>query len=110
MPLRTLPSESPSHFWDIVIKAGALVAFLILVACLAIPLRPRFAEFRELTAVGQALETERASLQREIERREAELQMLERDPQFVEIKARDILDMCQAEDDVVFRFEDGRTE
>ena len=109
MAHRTQTSASPSQLWDLIIKIGFLVAFCILVACLAIPLRPRFADYRELTEVGHALEIERAGLQREIERREAELQMLERDPLYVEIKARDVLDMCQP-GEVVFRFENGGNE
>jgi cell division protein FtsB len=106
MPLRTLPSESPSHFWEIVIKVCVVTAFVILVTGLVIPLRPRLAEYQALNEKGRVLEAERAALQREIERRESELQMLERDPLFVEVKARDTLDMCQP-GEVVFRFEDG---
>ncbi len=104
MAHRASTADSPSQFWDLVIRIGAVVAFCILVACLALPLRPRFAEYRELTEAGQALDAEKASLEREIERRESELQMLDRDPAFLEIKARDALDMCQP-GEVVFRFE-----
>jgi len=91
------------------IKVSAVTAFVILVACLVIPLGPRMAEYQALNDKGQVLDAERAALQREIERRESELQMLERDPLFVEVKARDTLDMCQP-DEVVFRFEDSRAE
>jgi cell division protein FtsB len=99
-------SEPPSQGWDLVIKLSAIAAFALLAVCLVIPLKPRLAEYRQLAETGQALEAERAALQRDLERREAELQMLERDPQFVEIKARDTLDMCQP-GEVVFRFDDG---
>jgi len=98
----------PSQFWDLVIKLGSVFAFGLLVACLAIPLRPRLAEFRALDEAGRALEEQRAALLLEIQRREAELEMLDRDPLFVELKARDTLDMCQA-DEYIFRFEDGLT-
>ena len=58
----------------------------------------------ELADKGRALDAEKTALQRDIERREAELLMLERDPGFIEVKARDTLDMCQA-GEVVFRFD-----
>lgn len=106
MPGRTKSAESPSPFWEVVIKFCALIAFVLLVTCFAIPFRPRLAEYRALDDMGRALESERSTLQHEIERRELELQMLERDPQFIEMKARDTLDMCQP-GEVVFRFEDG---
>ena len=108
MPSRHQPPDNPSHLWEIVIKTSAVTAFGILAACLVVPLRTRLAEYQALNEKGKVLEAERAALQREIERREAELQMLERDPLFVEIKARDTLDMCQA-GEVVFRFEDSGT-
>jgi cell division protein FtsB len=109
MPTRTQTTDAHSHFWEFVIKAGAFLAFALLVACFAIPLRPRLAEYRELDEKGRALEAEKAALQRDIERREAELQMLERDPHFVAVKARDTLNMCKP-GEVVFRFLDGRAE
>ncbi|HWB05449.1 MAG TPA: septum formation initiator family protein [Verrucomicrobiales bacterium] len=106
MPTRNAAVDAPSHFWEIVIKGGALLAFALLVACLAIPLRPKFAEYRELDEKGKVLEAEKAALQRDIERREAELQMLERDPNFVGVKARDTLNLCKP-GEVVFRFLDN---
>ena len=104
MPPRSLPSESPASVWDVVIRVSAVAAFSILAACLIIPLRPRFADYGELKQKGLALEAERTAVKRDIERREAELLMLERDPAFIEIKARDRLDMCQ-QGEVVFRFD-----
>ena len=104
MPPRTKPSETQTNVWDVVIKAGAVAAFTVLAACLIIPLRPRFADYGELKEKGLALESERNALKRDIERREAELLMLERDPEFIQIKARDTLDMCQP-NEIVFRFE-----
>jgi cell division protein FtsB len=109
MPARTPTPETTSHFWEFVIKAGAFLAFALLVACFAIPLRPRLAEYHALDEKGRALEAEKAALQREIERREAELQMLDRDPNFVAVKARDTLNMCRP-GEVVFRFLDGGQE
>lgn len=88
------------------IKLGAVFAFGLLVACLAIPLRPKLAEYRALDEQGKVLEQQKAALLRDIQRGEAELQMLDRDPLFVEMKARDTLDMCQP-GEVIFRFEDG---
>lgn len=104
MALRTQHSENPGTLWSAVIKLGAVAAFTILVACLIIPLRRPLADYRELTETGHVLDADRAALQRDIARREAELVMLERDPHFIEIKARDTLDMCQP-GEVVFRFE-----
>lgn len=104
MPLRTQSSETPATLWEVVIKLGAVAAFMILAACLIIPLRRPLADYRELTETGHALDADRAALQRDIGRREAELVMLERDPHFIEIKARDTLDMCQP-GEVVFRFD-----
>ena len=96
----------PSTGWELVIKIGALAAFAILIACLAVPLVPRIADYKALDERGKALEAERDALQAELARKEAELQLLDRDPLFVELKARDHLDMCQP-GEVIFRFEDG---
>ena len=104
MPPRTQPPPNPHNIWDFVIKGGSVAAFTVLAACLIIPLRPRFADYGELADKGRALDAEKTALQRDIERREAELLMLERDPGFIEVKARDTLDMCQA-GEVVFRFD-----
>ncbi len=107
MPPRSRLAESPAASgWEVVIKCGALAAFAILIACLAVPLAPRIADYRALDERGKLLEAERAALQAEYDRRERELQLLERDPLFVELKARDHLDMCQP-GEIVFRFENG---
>ena len=104
MPPRAQPSENQGTLWNVLIKLGAVAAFTILSACLIIPLRRPLDDYRELTDRGHALDADRAVLQRDIARREAELVMLERDPLFIEIKARDTLDMCQP-GEVVFRFD-----
>jgi cell division protein FtsB len=109
MPPRLQNVDAPSHFWEFVIKGGAILAFALLVACFAIPLRPRLAEYHELDEKGRALEAQKVELQLDIARREAELQMLERDPNFVAVKARDTLNLCRP-GEVVFRFLDGGTE
>jgi len=107
MPPRSRLAEAPAASgWEFVIKCGALAAFGIFIAGLAVPLVPRIADYRALDERGQLLEAERASLQADYDRRERELQLLERDPLFVELKARDHLDMCQP-GEVVFRFADG---
>ncbi len=109
MPPRAPQVETHSQFWEIVSKAGAFLAFAFLVACFALPLRPRFAEYRELDEKGKALEAEKAELQREIDQKNAELQMLDRNPEFIAIKARDTLNLCRP-GEVIFRFLDGNEE
>ena len=107
MPPRSRTEEAPAFTgWELVIKIGALAAFAILIACLAVPLVPRIADYRALDERGRALEVERASLQQALDHKEAELKLLEHDPLFVELKARDHLDMCQP-GEVVFRFADS---
>jgi cell division protein FtsB len=107
MPPRSRSEDvaPPATGWELVIKIGALVAFAIFIACLAVPLVPRIADYRALDESGRVLEAERAALQAELDRKEAELKLLDHDPLFVELKARDHLDMCQ-EGEVVFRFEE----
>src|SRR5262245_53825162 len=107
MPPRSRSEDPPpATGWALVIKIGALAAFAIFIACLAVPLVPRIADYRALDERGRGLEAERAALQAEIDRKEAELQLMDRNPLFVELKARDHLDMCQP-GEVIFRFEDG---
>lgn len=108
MPPRSRPEDTayPATGWELVIKVGALAAFAIFIACLAVPLVPRMADYRALDERGRALEEQRDGLQAEIDRAEAELQLLDRNPLFVELKARDHLDLCQP-GEVIFRFEDG---
>lgn len=104
MPPRSRTEAAPaSTGWELVIKCSALAAFGIFIACLAVPLVPRIADYRALDERGRVLEAERASLQHDLDLRERDLQLLERDPLFVELKARDHLDLCQP-GEVVFRF------
>jgi len=107
MPPRSRVAETPpATGWEFVIKTGALAAFVIFIACLAVPLVPRIADYKALDERAKSLEADRAALQAEIDRKEVELRLLESDPLFVELKARDHLDMCQT-GEVVFRFADA---
>jgi cell division protein DivIC len=106
MALQIQPDSPASPFWNFAIKGLALLIFAGLVACFAIPFRTRLADYRELDSAARLLEEKETELKRTLERRTAELALLERDPGFVEIKARDHLDMCRP-DEVIFRFEDA---
>ena len=105
MSLRVQADSDPSSFWDFAIKALSLLIFAGVVACFAIPFRTRLAEYRALDQDARDREAEKGRMERELERRTMELALLERDPGFIEVKARDHLDM-RREGEVIFRFED----
>ena len=106
MPLRAQADSDPSNFWDFAIKALSLLIFAGVVACFAIPFRTRLAEYRRVDQDARGREAEKALLERELERRTLALALLERDHGFIEVKARDHLDMRRA-GEVIFRFEDS---
>ena len=82
--------------------------FLLLLICIiSVPFFPRFREYRALNEEGRAAEAERDKLRRQLDQKEAELRMIEKDAQFIELKARDILDRYR-EGELVFRFEDPK--
>ena len=98
-----IPDE-PATPWVSVGRAAMVLAFLCLVGILAVKFVPQIREYRATDAEVRALEEQRAELQREKEQREAELVLLEKDPHYIEMKARDLLDLYR-DGEVVFRFE-----
>lgn len=105
MSLRVQADSDPSTFWNFAIKGLSLLIFAGVVACFAIPFRTRLAEYKALDQDAKNLEAEQSQMERELEKRTAELALLERDPGFIEVKARDHLDMRRP-GEVIFRFED----
>lgn len=99
--------EEPETIWPVVSRfAGALIV-LVGLASLAVPFFPKLEEFRKLNEEGRHIEELRDRLKLELEEKRLELEMTRSDPQFIEIQARDHLDLYR-EGEVVFRFEDRR--
>jgi cell division protein FtsB len=80
---------------------------MLMIAIISVPFFPRFADYRKLNEEGREVAARRDKLKAQLEEKEAELRMIETDPQFLELKARDLLNYAK-EGEVVFRFEKGK--
>jgi cell division protein FtsB len=106
MALQVQSGSDASTAWSYAIRALIMLIFAGLVACISIPFRSRLADYRALDSEARGYEDQRLALQRSYEHRSAELALLERDAAFIEIKARDHLDLCRP-DEVIFQFQDA---
>lgn len=101
-PIREL--DEPLTIWSIVSRiAGGMIVVLV-VCSIAVPFFPRLKAYQELNEEGRIAEANRDRLKRIREDRQAELRMIETDPQYIELKAREHLDLHR-EGEVIFRFE-----
>ena len=68
------------------------------------PFFPRFRDYRALNEEGRQVAARRDKYRAILDEKEAGLRMIENDPQYLELKARDHLDLHKA-GEVIFRFE-----
>lgn len=99
--------DEPRTVWSTVSRFAGVGCVLLLICIISVPFFPRFRAYRTLNEEGRAVEAERDSLRAILAGKQAELDMLQKDDQFIELKARDHLDLYR-EGEVIFRFEDPK--
>ncbi len=96
--------DAPQTIWSTVSRFAGVGCLLLLIAIISVPFFPRFRDYRELNEEGRQVAARRDKLKAELNAKEEELRMIQTDPQYLELKARDHLDL-QKEGEVIFRFE-----
>ena len=99
--------DEPQTIWSTVSRFAGLGCVLMLIGIISVPFFPRFRDYRALNEEGREVAARRDKERALLDEKEAELRRLTSDPQFIELKARDHLDLYK-EGEVVFRFEDGK--
>ena len=99
--------DEPQTIWSTVSRFAGLGCLLLLIAIISVPFFPRFRDYRALNEEGRIVAARRDKYRAQLEEKEAELNMINKDPQFLELKARDHLDLYK-EGEVIFRFESGK--
>ena len=99
--------DEPQTLWSTVSRFAGAGCLLLLIGIISVPFFPRFRDYRALNEEGRVVAVRRDKYRALLEEKEAELRMIENDPQFLELKARDHLDLHK-EGEVVFRFESGK--
>ncbi|MES2706857.1 MAG: septum formation initiator family protein [Verrucomicrobiota bacterium] len=99
--------DDPQTIWSTVSRFAGVGCILMLICIISVPFFPRFRDYRALNEEGRTVEAERDRLRLVLEEKEAQLRMIESDAQFIELKARDHLDLYR-EGEVVFRFESAK--
>jgi cell division protein FtsB len=105
MPRATAANtDSRPSGWNTVGFAAATIAYVLVFGCIVLPLYPRYRNYQALEVEAAALVQERDKLKKRQKRRLEELTLLEHHGPFVEMKARDTLDLARP-NEVVFRFD-----
>lgn len=100
-----LMTDEPSRGWALVIRFAFVGCLLMLFGGLGIMLLPALKNLRNSDAIIAGLKSQEAVLQKTRAKLERTSVLLMGDKQFIEYKARDILDLKKP-DEVVFRFQD----
>ncbi len=96
--------DEPQTIWSTVSRFAGMGCLLLMICIISVPFFPRFRDYRALNEEGRNVAARRDQLRAQLEAKEAELNMIEKDPQYLELKARDHLDLAK-EGEVIFRFE-----
>ena len=99
--------DEPQTIWSTVSRFAGLGCLLLIIGIISVPFFPKFRDYRKLNEEGQEVAARRDKLKEQLESKRAELHMIENDEQFLELKARDNLDLYKA-GEVVFRFEPAK--
>ena len=102
--LRIEELDAPQTGWGTVSRFAGVGCILLLLCIGAVPFFPKFAEYRTLNEEGREQAAKRDKLVNQLEEKNAQLQLIENDTQYLELKARDHLDLAK-EGEVIFRFE-----
>ena len=96
--------DAPQTLWSTVSRFAVVGSFFLLIAITSVPFFPKFKDYRALNQEGREVAARRDKYRALLEEKEAELRLIENDPQYLELKARDHLDLAK-EGEVIFRFE-----
>ena len=98
-------TDEPSPGWALVIRFAFVGCLLILFGGLGIMLLPELKSLRTTDDRISALKVQEATLQASKEKLESTSVLLSNDQQFIEYKARDVLDLRKP-NETIFRFKD----
>lgn len=99
--------DEPQTGWSTVSRFAGLGCLLLMICISSVPFFPKFKDYQALNEEGRKVAARRDKLKAELDAKTAELEMIDKDPQFIEIKARDHLDLHK-DGEAVFRFEDPK--
>jgi hypothetical protein len=99
--------DEPQTIWSTVSRFAGLGCLLLIICIISVPFYPRFRDYRTLNQDGREVAARRDQLRAQLDDKEAELQMIDNDRNYLELKARDHLDFYK-EGEVVFRFEEKK--
>ncbi len=101
--MRQPASHEPSSAWTLVTRLAFVGCLILLFGGLALTLLPEFKGLRATDEKIASLKTELSTLQENKERLENENVLLDGDRAFIELKARDLLDLHKP-GETIFRF------
>lgn len=99
--------DEPQTIWSTVSRFAGLGCLLLMICIISVPFFPRFRDYRLLNEEGREVAARRDKLKSQLDDKEAQLNLIEKDPQYLELKARDHLDLCK-EGEYIFRFEEQK--
>ncbi len=107
MPRAIDELDEPRTIWSVVSRVAGGLSLLIGIACICVPFLGPLKEYRKRNEEGRQAEAKLTTLKADLEAKEAELQMMRSDPQFIELQARDRLEKYK-EGEIIFRFEERK--
>ena len=97
--------DEPQTIWSTVSRFAGLGCLLLIMGIISVPFFPKFRDYRKLNDDGKEVAVRRDNLKGQLDAKRAELSQIDNpNGQFLELKARDHLDLYK-EGEVIFRFE-----
>ncbi len=98
---RSSQPQPISTGWNSISRITGIVIFLLILGCMLVPFVPKLRSYRAVDAEARRVEGRRDELKETLGMKTAALQMVRLDPAYIEIQARDHLDMCRAGETVL---------
>lgn len=95
--------DEPHTPWSTVSRFAGLGCLLLMICIISVPFFPRFRDYQALTEEGKAVQAQLDLVKSGLETRKLELRMLESDPSYQQLKARDYLNL-RKDGETIFRF------
>ncbi len=102
--MRTARQRSEPVFWKAVNRFLAITALIAAICLIILSFAPELARRSRMLAALDSDNQELAAQQLTLRQREREIQLLEKDPEYVETIARDKLDLMK-DGETIFRFD-----
>ena len=92
---RSSQPQPISTGWNSISRITGIVIFLLILGCMLVPFIPRLRSYRAVDARAKLVEAERDALKEKLGMKTAAIQLVQQDAGYIEIQARDHLDMCR---------------